>query len=883
MDKPTVKYLKDYRPPEYLIEGVELHVNLKEEQTVVTSTLSVKRGPGFPDGGAPLVLNGEKMELVSIALDKRTLSEDLFRLDAETLTVLDPPASFELETVNIIHPQENEALEGLFKSGAIFCTQCEAEGFRRITWYPDRPDVMAPYTCTIEADKTKYPVLLSNGNPVDSGDLPGGRHWITWKDPFKKPCYLFALVAGNLFCFEDTFTTRSGRDIALRIYVEHENRDKCAHAMESLKKAMHWDEQVFGLEYDLSIYMIVAVNDFNMGAMENKGLNIFNSKYVLAKPETASDNDFWNIERVIAHEYFHNWTGNRVTLRDWFQLSLKEGLTVFRDQEFAADQHSRPVKRIGDVRVLRAAQFPEDSGPMAHPVRPASYIKMDNFYTVTVYEKGAEVIRLIHTFLGAAGFRKGMDLYFERHDGQAVTIEDFVSAMEDANGADLQQLMLWYSQAGTPRIEVERAHDAGTRSYTLTFRQHCPPTPDMQDKHPMPIPVAVGLIDSHGGEIPLRLEGEDETDGSATRILELKAEQETFRFLDVPAEPVPSLLRGFSAPVLLDAGLSDEEQAFLFAHDTDEFCRWDAGQKLFSRVVLRMAAEIGAGASPTLDESLVKPVRKTLRNRELDKMFIAQALSPPTEQELAILMSEQGPIDPEALHAARHTLTSGLAERLRADFEAIFEENRDDGPYTIDPVAVGRRSLKNLALSYLGKLELPDVTRFVFDQFNGASNMTDSIAALSVLTHIEGEERRLALEDFYERWQTDTLVLDKWFTIQAMAQLPDTQKRVEELLVHPAFSMKNPNKVRSLIGVFGSSNHWCFHAASGEGYAFMADRVLELDAINPQVAARIVSLFNQWKKYEPKRKALMEAQLEKIHASTALSKNVFEIVSKSLA
>ncbi|GBC63440.1 aminopeptidase N [Desulfonema ishimotonii] len=882
METPQVKYLRDYRPPAYWVDTIDLNVELKETDTLVRSTLTVRRNTDEADETTPLILNGRNMELMSAMLDGNPLSEDQYQTDAEHLTISDVPARFTLETTVKIQPQQNTSLEGLYRSGGMFCTQCEAEGFRNITWFPDRPDVMARYSCTIVADRKKYPILLSNGNLTDSGDMDDGRHWVRWEDPFKKPCYLFALVAGDLFCLEDTFRTQSGRDVALRIFVEHENRDKCDYAMQSLRKSMKWDEEAYGREYDLDIYMIVAVNDFNMGAMENKGLNVFNSKYVLAKPETATDADFWNIERVIAHEYFHNWTGNRITLRNWFQLSLKEGLTVFRDQEFSSDMTSRPVKRIADVRVLRAYQFPEDGGPMAHPVRPASYIKMDNFYTVTVYEKGAEVIRMIHRLLGPEGFRKGTDLYFERHDGQAVSIEEFVGAMADANGADFSQFMRWYSQAGTPEVTVKRAYDAENRTYALTFTQKCPPTPDMADKAPMHIPVALGLLGRDGEDMPLQLRGESEP-GPTTRVLELRAAEETFEFVNVPEAPVPSILRGFSAPVRLRAGYTDEEQAFLFACDSDEFNRWDAGQNLFAKVMLRLIRDIRVGTAPDLRPDMIESFRQTLRNTDLDKSFIAQALTLPTESELAILMSESGDIDPDAIHAARHFTVRTLAQALKSDFEQVFDENRDAGPYRVEPEAIGRRSLKNLALGYLGKLETPAVSRFIAAQFQKADNMTDEIAALSVLSHMDCEEREPAIARFYERWQSDVLVLDKWFALQAAARLPGTLDKVKALLEHPDFSIKNPNKVRALIGAFCGMNPWRFHDASGAGYEFLADRVIELNAINPQIASRMVAVLNHWKKYDAGRQALMKTQLERIAATPDLSENVYEIVSKALA
>jgi len=884
METPTVKHLKDYKPPAYWVEHIDLHVDLNETDTLVRAELHIRRNRETADENTPLILDGRDLELLSLELDGNILSSGAYAPAKESLSISRVPEEFTLKTLTKIHPKENTALEGLYHAGSIFCTQCEAEGFRKITWFPDRPDVMSRYTCTIEADKNKYPVLLSNGNLIGSGNLENGRHWAKWQDPFKKPCYLFALVAGDLFCLEDHFRTCSGRDVSLRIYTEHENKDKCGHAMQALKKSMKWDEEAFGLEYDLDIYMIVAVNDFNMGAMENKGLNIFNSKYVLADPRTATDMDFWAIERVIAHEYFHNWTGNRVTLKNWFQLSLKEGLTVFRDQEFASDMISGPVKRISDVRAIRSYQFPEDAGPMAHPVRPASYMEMNNFYTVTVYEKGAEVIRMIRQIIGPENFRKGMDLYFQRHDGQAVTIEDFVSAMEDAAGADLSQFMLWYSQAGTPHVFVERNYDPAAETYTLSFRQTCPATPDSkEEKQPMHIPVAVGLMEHRKGmELPLQLKGEKKADGY-TKVLHLCQTEQEFTFADVPEEPVPSILRGFSAPVKLRAGYSDAEQALLFAHDKDEFNRWDAGQCLFSKTMLRLVREFQKGKKLVLDDGVLLPFRKTLLNPDLDKSFISHALTLPSDSELAILMSETDPIDPEAIFQVRRFVIREIAQKLREDFEKVYQENQDTGVYTIDPAAVGRRSLKNLTLIYLGRLETAESIDLIYRQFQQAANMTDELAALTVLSDIDCTERREATARFYEKWKSDILVLDKWFSLQAGSQLPGALETVKALTLHQAFSIRNPNKVRALIGAFCANNPRAFHRPSGEGYAFLADRILELNAINPQIAARMSGVFNHWKKYEPGRAQLMKEQVERIYKSPDLSGHVYEIVSKALA
>jgi len=881
MPTPRTTYLSDYRPPDYAVESVDLSVDLHDRDTRVKATLRIQRNQALADETAPLILDGRDLHLESVTLNERPLGAGAYSLSDEGLIIPQVPDRFTLETVVTIQPQANKSLEGLYRSGPMFCTQCEAEGFRKITYFPDRPDVMSIFTCTISADRQRFPLLLANGNQVDAGMLPGGRHWATWSDPFKKPAYLFALVAGDLFCLEDQFRTKSGRTVILRIFVEHENRDKCDHAMSALQKAMAWDEARFGLEYDLDIYMIVAVNDFNMGAMENKGLNIFNSKYVLARPETATDTDFWNIDRVIAHEYFHNWTGNRVTLNNWFQLSLKEGLTVFRDQEFSMDLTSRPVKRISDVRTLRSFQFPEDGGPMAHPVRPESYIKMDNFYTVTIYEKGAEVIRMLQTLLGVNGFRKGMDLYFQRHDGQAVTLEQFISAMSDANGAELSQFMLWYSQAGTPKITAKRRYDPETRVYELTLSQSCPPTPDMARKEPMLIPVALGLMDASGRDIPLRLDGETEP-GGTIRVLELKEASRTFRFTDIPEPPVPSILRNFSAPVKLDAGYTDKELVFLFAHDSDPFNRWDAGQSLFSRVLKRLVADHLNGRPLRITDDVIQAFRQVLLNRNLDKSFTAMALTLPSESDISILISESAAIDPEAIHHAHRFVTRQIAASLESDFMALFTENQQTGPYALDPVSVGQRRLRHLALSYLGFLDQRDIPAFVLDQYEKAANMTDTVAALTVLSHLECPERETALDRFYRAWSADTLVLDKWFSIQAGAQRPDTLDRVVALTAHPAFSIQNPNKVRALIGAFCGTNPAGFHEPTGRAYRFIADRILELDAFNPMISARMAGVFNHFRKYEPMRQALMRQELERIAASGTLSEHLYEIVSRAL-
>ena len=881
---PKAICLKNYKPSDYLIERIDLRVELGEEATLVRSKLRVVRNPVMDhsmdhNAPCPLVLDGQELELLELCIDGRTLPESDYRVDSDHLILDALPACCELEILTRIRPQCNTSLEGLYKSNGNFCTQCEAEGFRKITYCLDRPDVMSVYTTTIVADKGLYPVLLSNGNQVDSGELNGGRHWVTWSDPHRKPTYLFALVAGRLDCVEDTFITRSGRRVVLRLYVEPGHTDQCEHAMRSLKKAMVWDEQVFGLEYDLDVYMIVAVGDFNAGAMENKGLNIFNTKYVLAKPETATDADYQGIEGVIAHEYFHNWTGNRVTCRDWFQLSLKEGLTVFRDQEFSADMGSRGVKRIDDVRLLRATQFPQDAGPMAHPVRPDSYIEINNFYTATVYNKGAEVVRMIHNLVGTEGFRKGMDLYFERHDGQAVTCDDFVGAMEDANSVDLGQFRLWYSQAGTPELTAKGSYDANSRSYTLGVSQVTLPTPEQPLKKPMHIPLAIGLLDSAGRELPLQLEGENAAI-AGTRVLELSESEHHFRFVNITEPPTPSLLRGFSAPVKLAMDYSDEDLMFLLAHDSDDFNRWEAGQQLAVRTLLRLLEARKQGQAWSLPAAIIDAFAKVLGDVDTDPALLSQVLNLPSE---AYLAEQMAVADVDGIHEARDFMRHALAEALRERWLALYEAYSDSGCYSNDAAAMGRRSLKNRCLDYLMQLDDPTTLELCLHQFRTADNMTDEIGALGLLANRECKERQPALETFFQRWQHEPLVVDKWLALQATSQLPGALGEVKSLMKHPAFNLKNPNKVRSLIGSFCQANPVRFHAVDGAGYAFLADQVLALNAMNPQVAARLLGALTRWHKYDTARQRLMRRHLERILAASDLSPDVYEITAKSLS
>ncbi|HET9700390.1 MAG TPA: aminopeptidase N [Burkholderiales bacterium] len=873
---PRTIHLKDYTPPPFLIDRVELDVDIRAEDALVTAKLALRRNPAATASG-PLLLDGDELELVSVALDGRRLAAGEFTVSPERLVVPEVPQAFALETVSRIVPQKNTKLEGLYGTRNGFVTQCEAQGFRRITWFIDRPDVMARYVTTVHADRAGCPVLLANGNLVASGEEDGGRHWARFDDPFPKPSYLFALVAATLEKMEEVFVTRSGREARLAVYVEPGKLDQAGWAMDCLKRAMRWDEQRFGLELDLDQYKIVAVGDFNSGAMENKGLNIFNTKYVLARPDTATDLDYFNIDRVVAHEYFHNWTGNRVTCRDWFQLSLKEGLTVFRDQEYGSDTYSRAVSRIQEVRALRAAQFPEDAGPMAHPVRPQSYMEIRNFYTMTVYEKGAEVVRMQHTLLGEEGFRRGMDLYFRRHDGQAVTCDDFVQAMQDAGGVDLSQFRRWYDQAGTPVLDVTGAYDTEARTYTLTVRQHTPPTPGQPEKLPLHIPFAVGLV-GRGGDLPLRLEGEAQAAGSS-RVLSLRAERETFRFLDVAERPVPSLLRNFSAPAVVNFEYGDADLAHLMARDSDPFNRWEAGQRLATSLMLRGVDELRAGRMPGLPEAFVAAFGRLLDDARRDPAFAAEALALPSETYVAEQMDV---VDPDAIHAVRNGLRRGLAQALRPRLEEAYEAFRVAGPYRPDAASAGKRALRNLALGYLMELEDPTLRSACVAQFHTADNMTDVMAALSALANCDCPERPAALESFHARWKGEPLVVDKWLAVQAGSRLPSTLAEVQRLARHPAFQPHNPNKVYALIRTF-AANQVRFHAADGGGYAFLADVIIELDALNPQVAARMARAFDRWRKFDAGRQAHARAALTRIRDTAELSPDVFEVVSKALA
>jgi len=866
---------ENYTPYPWQIDQLRLRFEIGSRITTVKAEMQFSQRLGTA-GCEDIVLNGQSLELVSVALDGKPLSAREYTVDSEQLVLHKAPPVCRVSTEVRIRPHDNTALEGLYLSGDFLLTQCEAEGFRKITYFPDRPDVMTCYEVTIVADRARYPVLLSNGNAVEAGELDDGRHWRRWVDPYRKPSYLFALVAGDLEHIEDHFTTRGGRIVTLRVYVEKQNLDKCDHAMKSLIKAMKWDEDRFGLEYDLDIYNIVATDNFNMGAMENKSLNIFNSKYVLARQETATDDDFQAIEGVIGHEYFHNWTGNRVTCRDWFQLTLKEGLTVFRDQEFSCDMQSRAVKRINDVRDLRNRQFPEDSGPMSHPIRPDQYVEINNFYTMTVYQKGAAVIRMIHTLLGEAGFQKGMELYIRRHDGQAVTCDDFLAAMADANGISLERFGRWYGQSGTPEVTVRTRYDAAAARYVINLSQHTPPTRDQASKQALVIPFAVGLLTPEGEQIPLHLAG---APGPAafTQLLLLENEQQSFEFENVACEPIPSLLRNFSAPVKLHYDYTDFDLVVLMTHDPDAFVRWEAAQVLAQSEIMRNRQRLEDGLEVRLKPDLVEAFAFMLGDTGSDPALLAQAMTLPAEDYLA----EQMPVvDVDGLHNARQLVKRALASALKQPFENTYRALNEGGAYDHAARSVARRSLKNLCLSYLS--ELPSGRGLAELQLEKSTNMTDTLTALGALVYSDAESADAAMAAFAARWLTDSLVMDKWFALHATRPGAATVDRVVALMDNPAFSLTNPNKVRALLGAFAMGNPTGFHAVSGAGYRFIADRVIELNHLNPQAAARLVVAFNRWKRYDSGRQALMRAELQRIAATDQLSSDVAEIVGNAL-
>lgn len=873
--------LADYAPPGFLLDEVGLDFDLNEEYTVVRAVLHMRRNPLAGDRDGSLFLHGTGLTLCSLKIDGSRPDRRAYRQETDGLRIFHVPDRFVIETEVRIYPRDNTALEGLYCSGGMYCTQCEPEGFRRITFFPDRPDVMTTFRTRIEADQTRYPVLLSNGNFIGQETLPGGRHRVIWHDPFPKPGYLFALVAGDLAVEEDSFTTCSGREVALRVYLEKHNLGRGGHALRALKKAMRWDEEVFGLEYDLDLYMIVAVDDFNMGAMENKGLNIFNSKYVLADVDTATDSDFQAIEEVVAHEYFHNWTGNRVTCRDWFQLSLKEGLTVFRDQEFSADLVAKSLKRIHDVKMLRTVQFAEDAGPLAHPVRPESYQEINNFYTVTVYEKGAEIVRMLRNLLGAEGFQKGLSLYFQRFDGQAVTIEDFLCAMEDACSLDLTQFRLWYSQAGTPHVQVTENYDAKSHAYSMTFRQECPTTPGQVDKQPFHIPVSMGLLDRDGREMPLCLNEDALATPPTTTVLSLTAEEQVFRFSNVRCHPVPSLLRGFSAPVRLGFDYSDEDLRFLMVHDRDAFNRWDACQQLATRVILRAIDRMRSGEDFQPDPVLSDAYAGVLEQSATDRGLAAQMLMLPTENYLA---DQRSLIDIEHICLARHKVRETLGLRLRDLWQAAWESCRDDATdsYAITPDQIGLRSLQNLCLEYLCVSRDVDFTETLADLFTKAGNMTDRLALVAILAEKETAAGEKVLKDFYRQARPIPLVLDKWFAVQAAAKHPAIVDRVKALTSHRDFNLRNPNRVRALLHTFARGNLYGFHAGDGRGYDLVAEHVIKLDKLNPQVSASLAGAFSQWGRFVGHRRTMMKEQLERIAAVKGISVDLHEIVQRSL-
>lgn len=864
--EPQAKYRKDYRAPDYTITDVALDFDLSADDTVVTAVSHLVRQS---EHAQPLVLNGEGLTLVSVAVNGQPVMD--YQQDSHSLTINGLPAECELTIITRFSPAKNTALSGLYQSGEALCTQCEAEGFRRITYFLDRPDVLARYQTKITADKARYPYLLSNGNRVASGELADGRHWMQWSDPFPKPSYLFALVAGDFDVLRDTFTTRSGCDVALELYVDRGNLDRADWAIESLKQSMRWDENRFGLEYDLDIYMIVAVDFFNMGAMENKGLNVFNSKFVLAKAETATDTDYLDIERVIGHEYFHNWTGNRVTCRDWFQLSLKEGLTVFRDQEFSSDLGSRAVNRINNVRVMRGAQFAEDASPMAHPIRPDKVIEMNNFYTVTVYEKGSEVIRMMHTLLGEEAFQAGMRLYFERHDGSAATCEDFVKAMEDASGIDLTQFRRWYSQAGTPQLQVRDEYDAKQQVYRLHVRQSTPPTPEQTEKLALHIPLDIELYAEDGAVIPLQSGGQ-----AVSSVLNVTEPEQTFVFEQVPQAPVISLLREFSAPVKLDYPYTDKQLTFLMAHARNDFARWDAAQMLIGKYVRLNVANWQAGNALELPIEVVDAFRAVLLDEKLDPALAALILTLPKETELAELFDL---IDPDAIRAVREFIRDELVLELNDELRAVYQAHVLP-EYRVEHADIARRALRNTCLSYLAFAEGADA--LVRRQYEQADNMTDTLAALSAAVSAELPCRDNLMQHFADKWQHDGLVMDKWFMLQATSPAANVLENVKALMQHPSFSLANPNRTRSLIGAFASGNPAAFHAKDGSGYRFLTDVLVELNSRNPQVASRLIEPLIRLGRYDAERQQLMREQLLRLQKLDNLARDLFEKITKSL-
>lgn len=886
MSEPKVIYLKDYQVPVFVIDHTQLQFELMTDYTLVTATLAMRRNPLSEDKNAALFLHGHAdLELLKIRVDGLELATQSYQIDDQGLSVSDLKSNLTLEIVTKIYPDKNTALEGLYRSGGMFCTQCEAEGFRRITYYLDRPDVMSVFETTLSADKSQYPVLLSNGNQIDQGEGPDGRHWAKWQDPFPKPAYLFALVAGDLSFIEDRFTTQSNREVTLKVFADEKDLDKLDFAMQSLKKSMRWDEQAYGREYDLDVFNIVAVDFFNMGAMENKGLNIFNTSCLLAHRDTTTDGTFQRVEAIVAHEYFHNWSGNRVTCRDWFQLSLKEGFTVFRDSQFSADMNSRTVKRIEDVKLLRTAQFAEDAGPMAHSIRPDSFMEISNFYTLTIYEKGAEVVRMVHTLLGKKDFRAGSDLYFERHDGQAVTTDDFINAMQDASSKDLTQFKRWYSQAGTPLLKVTDAYDEDQQCYHLTVSQSCPATPGQPHKQPLHLPLLLGLIDAQGNDIVLQNSAdysqEKTADNAASLLLNITQAEQTFTFNNISAKPVPSLLRGFSAPVKLDYLYTREQLVFLISHDSDGFNRWEAAQQLAVDIILELVRYLNIGQELVLDQCLVNAFRSVMSDSTLDNAMIAQVLTLPSELYLAQMCET---VAVGSLHKARNFVQKELASALEIEFLASYQGARlAGGPYKPNAECIAKRQLQNLSLRYLLALERESYLELALNQYRQADNMTDTMAALSLVVHSKFEEAGEGLlQAFYQKWADDTLVVNQWFAVQATDPKPGTLQKVQALMTHPAFDILNPNKVRSVVAAFCMQNQINFHAEDASGYEFLADQVIALDKSNPQMASRLVSPLSKWGSFSKIRQVKMLQQLRRIMDSGELSADVFEVVSKSL-
>lgn len=872
--QPKNIYLKDYQPPHFVIDQTHLSFDLYEEYTQVDSRLVMRRNrTQHQDFNGSLTLVGQQLDLIAVVLDGKKLNAEQYSVVGDELIIAQLPEAFELQISTRIEPQNNTALEGLYKSGGMYCTQCEAEGFRRITYYLDRPDVMSVFTTEVIADKEKYPVLLSNGNAIARTDLEDGRHSVRWHDPHKKPCYLFALVAGDLMVKEDTFTTMSGRNVDLQIFVEPQNIDKTDYALDALKRSMKWDEDQYGREYDLDIFMIVAVDDFNMGAMENKGLNIFNSSCVLANPQTATDASYQRIEAIVAHEYFHNWSGNRVTCRDWFQLSLKEGFTVYRDAQFSSDMNSKTVKRIEDATLMRTVQFAEDAGPMAHPVQPDSFIEISNFYTVTIYEKGAEIVGMIHKLLGDAGFRKGSDLYFQRHDGEAVTINEFVSAMEQANEVSLQQFKSWYKSAGTPIVDVEGLYDEAAKTYCLTFTQSC--------EEPFLIPIELGLIDQSGKELTPQLAEGNKADCYEQGVFKLTEKTQTLTFTGLDAEPVPSLLRDFSAPVKLNYCYSRDQLLFLMQYDSDGFNRWDAGQSLALDVIFEVMAQQQSGRSPEIDSRLISAYRALLIRDDLDYAMLAKMLILPS---VSYIAETQDKIDIHGISQARDFVQLTLANALAGDLAGLYHKLNVNQVYLPEPAQMSQRGLKNAALSYLLKSSDSQYCTLATEQFNVSDNMTDSMSALSSLVNSQyKQEAEIALKAFYQQWQQEPLVVNQWLAVQAASAEYGSVENINNLLAHEAFDIKNPNKVRSVLGAFAGQSLVNFHAQDGTGYRLLADHIIQLNELNPQIASRLVAPLSKWNRYVPELAGQMKQELQRIMAQEDLSKDVYEVVSKSLA